>query len=319
MKAKLSVLIPAFHGYHSVAAALDAWEAQTCRDQLEILIMCPEDAGSAPVEPGSLPPGQIIVPTGSALLHEARAIAIQRAAADYIMLAEDHCLPDPDWAAAMLQRMAEGWDVICPALRPGNRHSCWSEGSFLIGYGEWMIPVEGGPVDVVCGWNVVVRTQLLRDSGPALVRELMVGAFLVRRLHSQGCRFYLENRACMQHFDPTGPLRAPMFWVLGVGFGHIRAAHWPFAARLLYFLAAPAVALLHWKRAFVHYRRAGPASGVRPSALATATVLAVMWGLGESAGVFLSSARIASMLWREEIKPVSAEEVAQARTLERLA
>src|SRR6185503_13506921 len=112
-----------------------------------------------PEQRESLPPGQVIVSIGSASLHEARAIGVEHAAGEYVMLAEDHCLPDPDWAQAIVDRLEEGWDGVGPVLRPGNVTSRWAEGSFLIGYGEWMMPVTGGPTNILCGLNGTIRTQ----------------------------------------------------------------------------------------------------------------------------------------------------------------
>jgi hypothetical protein len=79
---------------------------------------------------------------GSLLFHQARALAIRRATADYVMLAEDHCPPDPSWAQAILKRIAEGWDAVGPALRSGNPATLWSQSTFLLGYGQWMRPVR---------------------------------------------------------------------------------------------------------------------------------------------------------------------------------
>ena len=247
-------------------------------------------------------------------------MGIQKVSSDYVMLAEDHCVPDPDWAEAILRRLEEGWDAVGPALRPGNRTSFFAEGSFLIGYGEWMMPVTGGPRDVLCGWNGTIRTELLRQLGGELADELLMGAFLVRRLRQAGHRFYLEDRARMRHFDPPGWAREIwLLFLVGLGFGAVRTRRWSLAARLLYPLAAPAVAFLHWKRAFAHYRRAGAASGLSPAVLAAAAVLALAWGMGEALGALMGTPRVAPYLWRTEVKPVSAEDVAHSAAQERLA
>lgn len=312
MKPKLSILLPAMLGYEAALPALDCWDTQTCRDQLEILILCPDRLGPTAAQTAALRPGEVIVPVGSADLHEARAIGIQQASGDYVMLAEDHCVPDPDSTQIILDRLEEGWDAVGPALRPGNRTSCWAEGSFLIGYGEWMMPVTGGPTEVLCGWNLAVRTQLLRQLGPELAGELLIGAFLVRHLHQKGHRFYLEDRARMKHFDAPGWGYAILtFAIVGLGFGALRTRRWSLPARLLYPLAIPAIAFLHWKRAFAHYRRAGLISGLRPTALAAALVLASAWALGEAVGNLTGTTRVAPHIWRIEVRPVRREDAAQ--------
>jgi len=292
-------------GYDSVLAALDSWEAQSCRDQLEIVILCP-----TPVEVGLLPPGQVVIVTGSLLLHQARALGILQASADYVTLAEDHCLPDKCWAQAVLDRLAEGWDAVGPALRPGNLTTNWAQASFLLGYGQWMSPVVGGPASVMPGLTAGLRKKPLVELGPALERDLLVAAFLMRRLQGQGQRFYLEDRATMRHFDPPGWKKdIRIYYSAGMGFGALRTSGWPRAGRALYWLAMPAIAARHWGRALTHYRRAGAQAGLSPFCLLAAALLALAWACGESIGAPMGVARSAPFMAFAEIKPVARSEV----------
>lgn len=317
MKPQLSILLPAMLGYDTILAALDSWEAQTRRDALEILILCPAHLGPTAEQAAALSPGQVVINVGTSDLHEARAIGIGFASSPYVMLAEDHCLPDPGWTEMILERLEGGWDAVGPALRAGNRTTCWAEGSFLIGYGEWMMPVAGGPTDVLCGWNVVIRTELLQQRGDALAGDMLMGAFLVRLLRRQGGRFYLEERARMRHFDPPGcAYEFLLLAIVGLGFGAVRTRQWAMPLRLLYPLAAPAIAFLHWKRALVNFRRAGKGSGVSLTSLAATGLLACMWGLGEAAGAVLGTRRVSPYLWRTEVKPVAREELARSNEAE---
>jgi len=319
MKPKLSIVLPAMLGYDAVLAALHSWETQTCRDQLEILVLCPDHLGPTPGQRAALPPGQIVVPVGSADLHEARVIGIQRASADYVMLAEDHCVPDPDWAQAILPRLDQGWDAVGSALRPGSRNGSWALAAFLIGYGEWMNPTAG-KTEVLCGWNGTIRTEALRKLGPELNEKVVLGAFLVRRLREQGQRFFIEDRARMRHFDKPGRAEEIlMFVTVGLGFGAFRTRSWPLVARLLYPFAVPAIAWLHWKRAAAQYRRAGAVFDMRPAALVAAVVLASAWGLGEGVGALAGSDRVRPYLWRTEVRPLAPEEMARSTAQERLA
>lgn len=305
MKPKLSVIVPALLGYDTVLAALDSWEAQSCRDQLEILVLCPTPPKALP-----LPPGQVLIATGSLYLHQARALGISRASADYVMLAEDHCLPDKFWAQAVLHRMAEGWDAIGPGLRSGNPETSWTQASFLLGYGQWMTPVAGGPAAVLPGHNAVLRKQPLLEWGAELEHELLIAAFLMSRLHKQDRRFYLEDQATMRHFDtPDWKKSVQIFYCVGLGFGALRTSRWPWAGRVLYWLATPAIAARHWLRALTHYRRAGAQAGLRPSCLAAACLLALAWACGEAAGALRGVGRVTPLLWLSEIKPVSRGDV----------
>ena len=66
LKPRISVILPALLGYQTVLAALDSWDAQTCRQQLEILVLCPTQP-----EPAVAQPGHRVLVTGDLLLHEA--------------------------------------------------------------------------------------------------------------------------------------------------------------------------------------------------------------------------------------------------------
>jgi len=305
IKPKLSVIVPALLGYDTVLAALDSWEAQSCRDQLEILVLCP-----TPVGPARLQSGQVVIVTGSQHLHQARCAGILQAAADYVVLAEDHCLPDRFWAQVILDRLEEGWDVVGPALRSGNPKTSWTQGSFLLGYGQWMIPIMGGPATVLPGHNAVLRKKALLELGPELERELLVAAFLLRRLYGQGQRFYLDERATMRHFDlPDWEKNLRIFYHVGLGFGAIRSRRWPWIGRALYWLATPAIAARHSMRALTHYRRAGAQAGLRPMCLAAAFLFALAWACGESAGALMGVARVTPLVSFSEIKPVGRSDV----------
>jgi hypothetical protein len=313
VKPRLSILLPAKLGYDSVLAALDAWNAQTARAELEILILCPEDSGPTATQLTGLEPGQIVVPTGAADLHEMRAIGIRRASAEFVVLAEDHCLPDPGYAKAIIERLEEGWDGVGAALRPGTHATSWSDASFLIGYGEWMEPIASGPTDILCGWNGTLRTKLLCDRADELPGLLRLGAFATSRIGWEGARFYLESRARMRHFDPPGCVRELyLLTIVGMGFGAMRTRAWPLPARWLYPFAGPAIAFLHWKRAYRHYRRAGTRAGLRLDALAAAAVLAVAWAAGEAIGAVLGIDRVTPYLWVTEVKPVTRRHVAES-------
>ncbi len=314
MKPSLSILLPAMKGYASVAAALAAWDAQSLRSRLEIVVLCP--AGLCP-SPGSHNPSHIIVDTGAADLHEARALGVSHASAPFVMLAEDHCLPDPSWAEPILARIDEGYDGVVSTLRPGTRTGAFPQGSFLIGYGEWMEPIPSGPTDIMCGWNGTLRRDLLLAIDPAELRILMrLGAFLVRRIRQNGARFFLDHRARMRHFDPPGAAyECFLLFLVGLGFGAMRTRHWFPPLRLFYPLLFPAIAAAHARRAIRHFRRAPGV--VRPFALPAALVLALFWGLGESIGALAGLRLVSPHLWRTEVKPVSHAQVAASDRLEK--
>lgn len=303
LRPKMSIVVPAFLGYDSVVAALDSWEAQTCRSQIEIIVLCPASPGNR------LPHGQIVVETGSLLLHEARAVGVRKATADYVLLAEDHCLPDADCVEAILRRTEEQWDAVGPALRSGNPGGAITQGIFLITYAQWMLPARG-PVSHLPGHNAALRRQPLLDMGTELEDELISPKFLMRRLRSEGCRFYVEDEARMRHFDvPQLKKSIQIFFSVGQGCGAVSLRGASIFSRALYGLITPVIAARHFARGVVQYLRAGLRAGFSPQSLAAAGFFACVWACGESAGAWKGLARVTSTLWIGEIKPVSREQV----------
>jgi len=310
VKPRLSVLLPAMLGYRRTLAALQAWQSQRSVSETEILLLLPSRFLLAPDEQAGLHEVCRVIPVGESQLHEARAIGVQLSHGDYVVMAEDHCLPDAGWVEAVLKRLEHGWDGIGGVLRPGNREDCWSESAFLLGYGQWARPQTGGPIGVLCGHNCTVRRELFEQFGDGLADELLICAFLTRKLQAQGCRFYLDRDATMRHYDPsTVGTNIRLFFIVGLGFGALRSVNWGWCARMLYALLLPVVAGLHYRRAVRHFIRMGRGRGIRGMALPASLVLSCFWAAGEAVGVIIGRSRVAGHMWQTEVKPVSQEMV----------
>lgn len=300
----MSVIVPAFMGYESVSAALESWDAQSCRAQLEIIVLCPQQPATAPS------PAHVVVETGNLLLHEARALGTRRASAEYVLFAEDHCLPDADCAEWIVRRLGEGWDAVGPALRPGDAGMI-SHGSFLITYAQWMLPAPG-VVENLPGHNAVVRKQLLLDTGDDLEDFLIATMFLMAKLHREGCRFCVEERARMRHFDAIEWQKAgEIFLTIGQACGAMRLRGSPLPARMMYAFLTPAIAARHFARGLAQYARAGTRAGFGAGSIVASAFFSVIWGLGEALGAWRGLDHVKPRLWISEIKPVTKEHAAR--------
>ncbi len=290
-------------------AAIEAWQAQTFRERLEIVVLCPD------VEEAerTLGPECLVVRTESLEIHKARAAAVRAATADVICMAEDHCLPEPDCAERLFARLAEGWDVVGASLQPGTATAS-AEASFVLGYGQWMPPVTSGPVTHLPGHNYVMRRSHLLGQRDQLADALLINAFLLRSLRAEGLRYFLEADARMTHYDPPGFSQSlVILGAGGLGFGAVRTERWPWPARGLYALAFPAVAAAHWLRACRQQIRSGGPTRTTIRRLLAAIPLAMAWGVGESVGAVLGRRRVEHHTWRAEVKPVQPEWVAKHR------
>lgn len=310
MRPRLSILVPGLLGYDRISGALAAWDAQTRRDAFEIIVLSPEQV---PAE--QLTRNHRVVVVGNAYLQEARVQGIAEAKADFIVLAEDHCLPDPEWVQSILPHLDEGWAAIGPALRSGNPKTAICQASFVLGYGQWMAPIDSGPTGILPGHNVVLRKSDLLELGAELKDLITVSSFLVQRLKQMGKKFYLEHLATMRHFDiPHWRRTLRIFFYVGLGFGAQRTASWPIPAKLFYFLAVPAIGFKHLSRGLKAYWKSGHSAGIRPLAIFAMAVLSACWAIGEGLGAILGRKRTAHVASITELKPVSSQELAAIDT-----
>ncbi|MDG2385101.1 MAG: glycosyltransferase [Pirellulaceae bacterium] len=306
MKPKVSVILPALLGSKSAQAAIEAWEMQTNREHLEIILLCP-DAEAAQQRLGE---GFLTICTESLYLHEARAEGIRLANADNLFLAEDHCLPAPDCAAKLVERLAEGWDAVGPVLQAGTKTAA-GEAGFLMGYGQWTAPLRAAEVEHLAGHNLLIRRQPFIDLGDRLSDRLFICAFYIGDLHQQGLRFFVEPAALMTHYDPpTFRIQLFIFACSGLGFGAGRTVDWSWPVRGLFVVAFPAVAACHWLRVWRLQARLGLPAGKRVQLLLAAIPIAIAWGIGEAVGAILGRRRLEGFSSRAEVKPVSLEIVA---------
>jgi hypothetical protein len=51
-----------------------------------------------------------------------RAAGVQACSAPFLVFGEDHCFPEPEWAAALLSRLQEGWTGVGPLI--SNHNPC---------------------------------------------------------------------------------------------------------------------------------------------------------------------------------------------------
>lgn len=301
----ISVIIPGLLGGATVSEAARHWQSQNEAEKTEILVLCP-DAEDMTAEPG----GQVrYVSSGDLRLHEARAKGVRESRGTYVLLAEDHSLPEQGSVASLLERAAEGWDVIGPSMTPGTRHTVAAQAAFLLGYGEWMKPVEPGPKKTLPGHNVMIKRELLMERDAKLEDDLLMATFLVREL-CRTKRATLDTNWLQHHYDPADITpEIKIYWHVGMGFGAARTRDWPLPARLIYPLLVPVAMARHWMRAMSQYVRAGRGADMPFSVVPMMTLFAGVSGAGEALGALRGVEKVANTVWRCEIKPVTAEMV----------
>ncbi len=286
----LSVVLATPDDFATLAATMRHLRAQTARDELEIVLVT-TTADRLEFEASELAPFAMyqVVPIGVMCSKaSANAAGIRAARADVVALAEDHCFPAPEWAAALIRRHREPWAAVGPAIANANPATMVSWGDLVLSYGAWLAPAAGGPTTALPGHNTSYKRAVLLRYGDRLADWLEVEVVLHDDLVRRGERLYLEPAARVAHFNFSrlAAWRAALFHGARV-YAAARAAEWPTGRRLCYGAGAP---LIPFVRLYRLLRSWPPA--VAPGRWRLAPVLAAGLAVdaaGQAAGYLLGA------------------------------
>ncbi|MGR8980716.1 MAG: glycosyltransferase family 2 protein [Gammaproteobacteria bacterium] len=303
----ISAVLCCTDNYPTIAATLGCLRAQTICDCIELVIVAssePEVALPADALQGFW--GHQIVSIGFIdSIARANAAGIRRARAPIVALCEDHCFPEPEWAAALVQAHTGPWAAVGPVIRNANPESAVSWADYLIGYGPWADPAPSGEVSFLPGHNSSYKRTALLAYGERLEGLLESETVLHLDMHSRGERLYLcaEARAAHVNFSKADS------WLKvqihnGRVFAATRAKDWSRARRWFYTAASPLIPPLRcWRAAKALMLPGRP----RRELFRTLPMLAVgliLDGIGQMLGYCKGAGRSAEVLAKYEFRRI---------------
>lgn len=286
---ELSVVLSALAGYAPSRGAVRNLVRQTRDARIELVLV------RTPTAPWDLDDRDrreldaftavrfVDVPEGSDF-DSGRAAGVRAATATYLAFTEDHCFPQPGWAAALLERLAEGWTGVGPVVENANPRTSTSWANFLMEYGPWMPPGRGGAWTHIPGHNSAYRRDVLVSLGAELATLLEVESVIHWKLGQSGHRFTIEPRARTRHvnFSRAWPSIALRFHG-SRQFASRRARGWSLSRRAFYAAGSSVLPLLRLSRiARLPLVRQQPSIGLRALPALIASV--VVSSLGECVG-----------------------------------
>ncbi len=261
--------------------ALDTAAASAAGCPAEILIL-ELTAGQPPLRlPDHLP--ATVLQLAGTTLGAARAAAARAARGTLVAYLEDHCYPEPGWAAVLCARADEGWSAVGYGFRNANPRTGASRALALMEYGEWAVPSRQAahPATILAGNNIAYsRAALLALAGSA--DELLDTDWVLQRvLSARGERMLFEPAAIAahEHFDRLGDGLEilAMYGTLATQ-RRVRSERWTAGRRLLHVaLALPATPALRIAR-LLRSRPDLAARVARSLPLMLPPLLASAWG-----------------------------------------
>jgi hypothetical protein len=281
----LSAIVVAPEGWAPVRNTVRHLAAQSIADQIELVFVVPRGIPfETDVPLDGLAGTHVAEVDGMVGGASGYADGVRAATAPFVVLTEDHCYPEPGWAAALLGAYDERTAVVGPVVAHANRGGAIAWADYLLGYGPWLDPTPGGEVEYLPGHNSSYRRAALLAYEPELDRWLEAESVLHWDLREKGWRLVLEPKARTHHFS----FSRPASWLTATylqsrAFAGRRTRDAGLARRLFWVAACPLIPAVRLRRCVRDSHRSSAGRSLIRALPALAASLAVS-ALGEAVG-----------------------------------
>ena len=258
----MSVLILTPGGFDLIRETVRHLRAQTARGRMELVVVAPSREALGPFEREASGFARVRVVEAGEIRRAAAAKAegVRAARAAVVAFAEEHCYPEPEWAALLLAAHARGWDAVGPQMCNANPSSAVSRAGLYLNYGSCLAPAAPGPSERLPWHNVSYKREALRAYGEDLATLLAVEGLLLEDMRERGRGLYFEAAARTHHVNISrfSSWVAHSFWG-GRMFGAARARgkRWTRLRRLAYVGGGPLIPFVRVRRALPEVYRTG--------------------------------------------------------------
>ncbi len=249
MTPAISVVVAADTG-ESIARLLSALRAQTIRESVELVIVCPSGSALGLGVADTAGIGQVrVVEVGTVVpLDPAVAEGIHASAAPVVVVGETHAFPAPD---ALETALAFFVDDAVAAVVPGLENAnpgplSWA--SLMVTYGR-ALGSEPREVAAISTHNATMRRAPLVALGDELPLRLTFGGELGEALRRSGWRLLYRPEVRFQHLNVArlGSCLRDRFHG-GRCYAAARSSNWRRRRRALYLIGTPFIpALVGWR------------------------------------------------------------------------
>ena len=284
---ELSVVVVALGSSASLSAMLGAVTTQH-GPSLEVIVPATARVHRLLESVGDVPPTVRIISLGDEDedTWRLRARGVAAARGTIVATLEDHALPQPGWAARVVEAHAAAPHAAIGGVvekATPDRAAGWA--MYFFDYGRYIPPQVAGPRAYLTACNVSYKRAALAE---------VADAWRVA-MHETTVHFALLARGATLWLDPSMVVRQrrPMSLTEGLDelrthgalFGRDRAATLSATGRVMRLVATPAVPLVHLARSLAHPIRAPHLLGGYLRAFPTLVAFAAAWALGEAQGL----------------------------------
>lgn len=160
----LSVVIASVNGLPHPLELLDALERERADVELEVVVADCTGAATALAIRDRFPWVRLLTWPEQRSIPDLRAAGVSAATGRLVAVTEDHCVPRPGWAKALIAGLQRtGWAAVGGGVENGatTRPIDWAV--YFCEYANLMAPVRHGPATAIPGMNVVYDMDQLAE------------------------------------------------------------------------------------------------------------------------------------------------------------
>jgi len=167
----LSVVVVSLGGEGEVARCLEALGLQTGAGEIQIIVPCDERRATLSGLKGRFPAVEFPRLDGRRTPAELRAAGVKLARAEVVALTEDHCRPEPDWGARILDAHRSPHAAVGGAVEKRTPDTALNWAFFFSDYLRYARPLEAGPAAHLTDCNVSYKRAALEQIAGAWSAE----------------------------------------------------------------------------------------------------------------------------------------------------
>lgn len=226
---------------------VDALGAQTAAGRIETIIVDTAPADTPALKVLNLPACKYLRRPDLEVYAAARCAGVGAAEAAVVAFIEDHCIPDRNWAAALIEAHRGDWAAVGYSFTNPDPDNFWCRASMVNDYGLWLHPTTPDPVELMPGNNISYKREVLISLDGQMERLLTPDYNLQQLLLKQRKRMRTEPAALAAHqgFKRLGPaMRANFSYARLLAGRRAQMQQWTRPRRMLQAILTPPLAPL---------------------------------------------------------------------------
>ena len=242
--ASLSVVLVTLDNYSRLRKTMAHLAHQTARHSIELILVSPSKLTDVPPSGLACFSRVVFVETGPFPdTGHARAAGARACTAPIIAFGEDHCFPEPDWAAHLIEVYSGPWAAVSPAMSNANPGAV-SDVDFLLNFGHSAWPLPEGAAQITPWHNTSYRRELLHGYGDRLPHMLEAEIRIHDDLHRRGLRMFMAGQMRVHHVNlsrSSSFLACQFFGGRLYGAARAESGGWNLGRRLFYTAMLPLI------------------------------------------------------------------------------